>query len=175
MREVRRKKGSGRRAGFLGRQEDQEKEEVNRLMVYCGCPRSEWDLKEEQEVGAPLFSPPPSHCHLFQPIMSPHSRKEVWLRLAWFTWETPSRFWEIPSRFWETPSCTEEGGQAEPLQVEVEGRNRARCQLNSTQEEEEEEGVEVEEDRRGKEELLKKSPNPCYGGAEEVVSFVRTV
>ena len=169
MREVRRKRESVRKAGSLGRPEDWVKEEVSRPMVYSGCPRSEWDpregLKEEQEVGALLFSPPPSHCRLFQPITRPRSRKEAWPHLAWFTWETPSRFWEIPSRFWETPSSTAEGGREELLQVEAEGRNKSRWPLSSIQEEEEvvEEVVEAEEDRRRKEEPQKRSPNPFYG------------
>lgn len=60
----------------------------------------------------------------------------------------------------------EEEGQEEPLQVQVEGRNRAGCTHSSQGEEEEgveeeEEGV-VEEDRR-REEPLKRSPNPFYG------------
>lgn len=96
---VRRKKESGRRAGFLERHEDWEKEEVSRLMVYSGCPKSEWDQKEEQEVGAPLFSPPLCLCLLFQPITRLRNKKEACHHLTWFTWETPSHFWEIPRHF----------------------------------------------------------------------------
>lgn len=46
MREVRRKRESVRKAGSSGRPEDWVKEEVSRPMVYSGCPRSEWDLRE---------------------------------------------------------------------------------------------------------------------------------
>lgn len=57
--------------------------------------------------------------------------------------------------------------------MEGEGRNRSRCPLNNTQEEEE--GVEVEEVRRRKEELLKRSPSLFYGGAEAAGCSVQTV
>lgn len=164
MREVRRKKERGKRAGFSGRREDQEKEEASRPMVYSGYPRNEWALKEQKEdqgVEALLFSPPLFNYHLFQPITRPRSRKEAWLLQAWFTWETQSRFWEIRSCYWEMASCMEEEGQEEQLQERVEGRSRARCLPSSTEEEEGE--VEVVADRRGKEEVLKRNPSPCYG------------
>lgn len=166
MREARTRKENGRKAGSSGRREDWEKEEeVSRSMVYSGCPRSEWapteEQKEEPEVAAPLSSPPRSRCPSFQPIMSRCSRKEAWLHLAWFTWETPSRLWEIPSHFWETPSCMEEGGQEAPPRGEVEARNKSKWPLSNTQEEAEEE--EAAEHRRRKEEPLRRSPSPSYG------------